>query len=67
MPNFSQVMGPRAPLRDITQMMSMPEVIQHHSSLSCLIKCTDWSIDIEDVSDELNPLPIISLVSDDYS
>jgi hypothetical protein len=59
--------GLRVPLRDITQLMVGTEThtdcLGHHqNSLACLLKCTTWKIDIDDVTDESNPLPIISLV-----
>lgn len=57
----------RVPLREITGMMTMPESSydfnQHATSLACLLKCTTWTVEVEDVTDENNPIPIISLVS----
>jgi hypothetical protein len=57
----------REPLREITGMMTMPErsydFTQHVTSLACLLKCTTWTVEVEDVTDESNPIPIISLVS----
>ena len=57
----------RVPLREITGMMTMPErsydFTQHATSLACLLKCTTWTVEVEDVTDENNPIPIISLVS----
>lgn len=39
------------------------QILHHSSSLACLLKCTTWTLDIHDITDEENQVHLAQLVS----
>lgn len=43
--------------------LPLAERLEHQSSLACLLKCTTWTLDIHDITDEENQVHLAQLVS----
>jgi hypothetical protein len=56
----------RSPLQDITNIkgsQSQTQSNKHPANLSCILKCTNWVLDIVDITNENAPIKKLSIVS----